>query len=120
MSEGNVSAPWSALAGGVEEALGELRGQLARHERGVGGLGHAVVGGRAADFKEAFVNAGAVHQRQRRQFEQLLDEARQKIDRLAATAPDGAARVRLRRSTFVRRFDAIWPWPDRPLGKTNR
>lgn len=120
MRDANVSPPWIALAGEVEEALDELRGQLARHERRMRGLRHALVAGRAADFKEAFVNAGAVHQRQRRQFEQLLDEACQKIDRLAATAPDGAARVMLRRSTFVRRFDAVWPWPERPLGKTNR
>lgn len=120
MRDANVSPPWIALAGEVEKALDELRGQLARHERRMRGLRQALVAGRASDFKDALANAAVVHQRQRREFEQLLEETRQKIERLAATAPDGAARVMLRRSTFVRRFDEIWPWTRPPVGKTKR
>ena len=119
MRDANVSPPWIALAGDVEQALEELRRQLAQHQRQMHGLRQALVTGRAADFKEAFANARAVHTRQRQEFAQLLDETRRKIDKLAATAPDGAARVMLRRSTFLRRFDEIWPWPDDPASEKN-
>ena len=114
MRDANVSPPWIALAREVEETLDDLRRRLAEHERRMRGLREALVRGRAADFKDAFENARAVHQRQRSEFARLLDEAQCNVERLAATAPDGAPRVMFRPSTFLRRFDAIWPWP-KPL-----
>ena len=117
MRDANVSPPWITLAGEVEKALHMLRDRIARHERRMHGLREALVTGRAADFKDGFANARAEHRRQRREFERLLDEARAKVDKLAATAPDGAPPVMLRRSTFLRRFDDIWPWPEHAVGK---
>ena len=52
--------------------------------------GRSLVSGRAADFRDAFKSARTMHLRQRREFQRQLDEARQKADKLAATAPDGA------------------------------
>lgn len=113
MRDANVSPPWIALAHEVEQALDELRRQLARHERRMRELREALVAGRAADFKDAFANARNVHLRQRREYQRLLEETRQKLDKLAATAPDGARRVMFRPSAFLQRFDAAWPWPER-------
>ena len=112
MRNANVSPPWIALAAEVEQALNELRRQLTHHERRMPELREALVTGRAADFKEAFASARNVHQRQRREFESHLDQTRQKVDKLAATAPHGAPPVMFRPSTFLQRFDAIWPWPE--------
>lgn len=113
MRYANVSPPWIALAREVEQALDESRRHLARHERRMRELREALVSGRAADFKDAFKSAREMHRRQRREFERRLDETRQKVDKLAATAPDGAQRVMFRPSAFLERFDAAWPWPER-------
>lgn len=113
MRDANVSPPWIALAREVEQSLADLRRRLAQHECRMRGLRDALVAGRAADFKDAFENAQAEHQRQRREFERLLHQTRQNLDKLAATAPDGARRVMFRPSSFLRRFDAAWPWPER-------
>ncbi|MDE2903232.1 MAG: DUF1992 domain-containing protein [Chloroflexota bacterium] len=112
MRDANVSPPWIALAAEVEQGLDTLRRQLARHERRMRQLRESFATGHAADFKDAFASARAVHQRQRREFDSILDQTRQNVDKLAATAPDGAPGVMFRPSTFRRRFDAIWPWPD--------
>lgn len=112
MRDAKVSPPWIALAAEVEQGLEALRRQLTRHERRMRGLRESFVTGHAADFKDAFASARAVHQRQRHEFERSLDQTRQNVDKLAATAPDGAPRVMFRPSTFLRRFDASWPWPD--------
>ena len=113
MGDANVSPPWIALAREVEQALDDLRRHLAQHELRMRALREALVRGRASDFKDAFESARAVHQRQRRDFVQLLDQAQGNVERLAATAPDGAPRVMFLPSTFLQRFDAIWPWPER-------
>ena len=113
MRDANLSPPWIAMAGEVERALDDLRRQLTRHERRMRERRETLVSGRAADFKDAFKSARTMHLRQRREFRRQLDEARQKADKLAATAPDGAQRVMFRASTFLERFDAAWPWPER-------
>ncbi|MDE2867819.1 MAG: DUF1992 domain-containing protein [Chloroflexota bacterium] len=113
MRDANVSPPWVALAREVEQALDDIRRHLARHERRMRELREALVSGRAADFKDAFKSARELHCRQRREFERLLDETRQKVDKLSASAPDGAQRVMFRPSAFLERFDAAWPWPER-------
>ena len=112
MHDANVSPPWIALAREVEQALDELRREVDRHEHRMRTLRDAAVAGRPADFKETFKNASAVHRRQRLEFGRLLDRAQRNVEKLAATAPDGAPRVMFRPSTFRRRFDAIWPWPE--------
>lgn len=112
MRDANVSPPWIALAREVEQALDDLRRQLAQHERRVHELRKALVLGRAADFKDAFESVRTVHLRQRREFQRLIDETRQKVNKLAATAPDGAQRVMFRPAAFLERFDAAWPWPE--------
>ncbi len=113
MRDANVSPPWIALAGEVDQALDELRHHLARHEGRMRDVRESLVSGRAADFKDAFNSARAMHLRQRRELERRLDDTRQKVDKLAATAPDGAQRVLFRPSAFLERFDAAWPWPER-------
>ncbi|MCY3748062.1 MAG: DUF1992 domain-containing protein [Chloroflexi bacterium] len=113
MRDANVSPPWIALAREVEQALDDLRRHLARHERRMRELREALVSGRAAEFKESFKSARETHLRHRHEFERLLDETRQKIDKLAATAPDGAQRLMFRPSAFLERFEAAWPWPER-------
>ena len=120
MREANVAPPWIALAGDVEQALAALRREIAQHERRMRELRQALVAGRAADFKDAFASARAAHQQQRREFERLLGETRKKVDKLAAAAPDGAPRVMFRPSTFLKRFDAVWPWPERTDGARDR
>ncbi|MYD94769.1 MAG: DUF1992 domain-containing protein [Chloroflexi bacterium] len=113
MRNANVSPPWIALAREVEQDLDDLRRRLALHERRMRDLREALVSGRSADFKDAFKSARATHLRRRREFQRLLDETRPKIDKLAATAPDGAQRVMFRPSAFLERFDTAWPWPER-------
>ena len=113
MRDANVSPPWIALAREVEQELDDLRRRLALHERRMRDLREALVSGRSADFKDAFNSASETHLRQRREFQRLLDETRQRVDKLAATAPDGAQRVMFRPSAFLERFDTAWPWPER-------
>ncbi|MDE2768956.1 MAG: DUF1992 domain-containing protein [Chloroflexota bacterium] len=113
MRNANVSPPWIALAREVEQELDDLRRRLALHERRMRDLREALVSGRAADFKDAFKSARERHVWQRREFERLLDETRQRVDKLAATAPDGAQRVMFRPAAFLERFDTAWPWPER-------
>ena len=76
MRDANVSPPWIALAGEVEQALDDLRGHLSRHTRRMRELRESLVSGRAADFKDAFKSARETHLRQRREFQRLLDETR--------------------------------------------
>lgn len=113
MRDANVSPPWIALAREVEQKLDQLRRELARHECRMRELRDSLVSGRAADFKDAFKNARNMHLRRRRDFVSRLDQTRQNVDKLAACAPDGAARVMFRPSTFLERFDSAWPWPER-------
>ena len=112
MRDANVSPPWIALARDVEQALDDVRREIDRHECRMRALRDALTAGRAADFKDAFKNARAVHQRQRTEFTRLLEQTRRNVEKLAATAPAGAPRVMFRPATFLRRFDAIWPWPE--------
>jgi hypothetical protein len=120
MRNANVSPPWITLAGEVEQALETLRRQIRQHEQRMRRIRENLIRGHAADFKDEFASALAVHRRQRCEFARSLDETRAKVDKLAATAPDGAPPVMFRRSTFLRRFDDIWPWPEHAIGETDR
>jgi hypothetical protein len=110
LKNANVVPEWIYLGRTAEDLINDLHCQINCHKERMHRLRTDSITGRATDFKSTFQAAHKVHAHYRSEFELLAEQVQRHADRFNTTAPDGAQRLAFRASTFLERFDQIWPW----------
>lgn len=110
LKNANVVPEWIYLGRTAEDLINDLHCQINCHKERMHRLRTDSITGRATYFKSAFQAAHKVHEHYRSEFEMLAEQVQRHADRFNTTAPDGAQRLAFRASTFLERFDQIWPW----------